>query len=181
VTSALVVVVNELATAIDRWRLPTVRSAAAGAPAHVTALSPWRSSPVSQLDVMKLATVVATIPAMTLTFDRLDRFPKGVLFLSLIEASTAAVRDLTRTLLRHYPECVPYGGEHPDPHPHLTVACGTNAELDIIEAEVEPAISGRLPFTVCRDEVEIIELQTSGRWLRTHRLPLRGRTPSFRW
>ncbi len=172
--SGLVVTVQELEPLIDRWRLATVESAAAGGPAHVTALYPWLDAPVSDEQLAELAGRLQECPPVSLTFDRVDRFPKGVLFLSLDDRSEREMRRLTRLLTDAYPECPPYGGEHPDPHPHLTVACGTPDQLDVIEPGVSGALGDSLPFTTIATEVVVMELHRDGRWVQAHRLPLRS-------
>jgi 2'-5' RNA ligase len=164
----LVLTVRELEEVIDRWRVPTVASAAAGGPAHVTALYPWLDAPVRPADVERLAGVLRAVEPITLSFDRLDRFPTGVLFLALTQDSEQDVRRLTRLLTREYPDCVPYGGEHPDPHPHLTVACGSPSELDAIEQQVEQALRAQLPFTTVCDRLVVMEQQPTGRWRQAH-------------
>jgi 2'-5' RNA ligase superfamily len=169
--SGLVLTVRSVEPAIDRWRVATVEAAAAGGPAHVTALYPWRDAPVPAPELDHLNDVLRNVRPITLTFDRLERFSSGVLFLALTEESAAAVRQLTRLLVSAYPECPPYGGEHPDPHPHLTVACGTADELDEIEAQVRVALRHVLPLSAVADGVVVMERQESGRWHQAHHVP----------
>jgi 2'-5' RNA ligase len=170
--SGLILTVRSLEPLIDRWRLPTVESAAAGGPAHVTALYPWRAAPVPGDEIEHLANVLRVVEPIPLTFDRLDRFPSGVLFLALTQDSELAVRRLTRLLVSQYPDCVPYGGEHPDPHPHLTVASGSSDELDQIQPQVQTAMEGVLPLRVLADHVTVMERQPDGRWHQGHHLSL---------
>jgi hypothetical protein len=122
----------------------------------------------------ELSKVLGQCPPVRLTFDRLDRFEKGVLFLALDKGSEQAARRLTQTLMHAYPQCLPYGGEHADPHPHLTVALGTTGELDGIEPDVTTALVGLLPYEVTCVEVTLMEQQPDGRWVQAHRFPLRA-------
>lgn len=172
--SGLVLAVPALEPVVDRWRVATVPTAAAGGPAHVTALYPWLEAPVTEPDLSDLSEVLGQCPPVRLTFDRLDRFEKGVLFLALDSDSEQAARRLTQTLMHAYPQCLPYGGEHADPHPHLTVALGTTGELDGIEPDVTKALAGLLPYTVTCEEVVVLEQQPDGRWVQAHRFPLRA-------
>jgi 2'-5' RNA ligase len=153
VESGLIPTVRSVEEVINQWRAATVESAAAGGPAHVTALYPWRDAPVPSADLEHLAEVLRKCEPVTLTFDRLDRFPSGV---------------LTRLLMAEYPECLPYGGEHLDPHPHLTVACGSASELDEIEPQVLQALRGRLPLTTIIEAVVVMEQLSTGRWNEAH-------------
>ncbi len=104
--------------------------------------------------------------------DRPGRFPEGVLFLALSEESDASVRALTRLLVKSFPACVPYGGAHPDPHPHVTVAMGSPSELDAIQGEVAVALDVLLPMTFVRREVVVMEQQPDGTWSQAHRVAL---------
>jgi hypothetical protein len=174
VESGLILAVRALEEVIDKWRVPTVESAAAGGPAHVTALYPWLDAPVQSQDLDRLKGILESVEPLTLTFDRLDRFPTGVLFLALTAESEHAVRRLTSHLMQEYPDCPPYGGEHPDPHPHLTVACGCPDDLDAMEPDVALALRDRLPFTTVCDSVVVMERQPTGRWHQAHRIGLGG-------
>lgn len=167
--TGLVLVVPELTEVVDRWRLPTVPSAAAGGPVHVTALYPWAATPTEN-DLEKLATVLDQIPPITLTLDRLERFAGGVLYLALAPDAHQACRQLTTVLMDAFPECIPYHGEHPDPHPHVTVAMGTDQELDVIEAEMGPVLAAVLPLEPMIGEVTVMERRPDGCWYQGHRL-----------
>ena len=170
--SGLVVTVQTLEPFVDRWRIATVESAAAGGPAHVTALYPWLDAPVAPENLVELASVLKECQPLTLTFDRLERFSTGVLFLALDDRSEPVMRRLSRKLMDAYPSCPPYGGEFPDPHPHLTIATGTAEELDEIEPQVADALRPLLPYTITAAEIVVMEQQADGRWVQAHRVPL---------
>lgn len=162
---------------IDRWRLATVESAAQGGPPHVTALYPWIDAPVGEQSLADVADALASCEPVALTFDRLDRFPSGVLYLALDHESEQAVRRLTAHLMRHYPECLPYGGEFPDPHPHLTVAQGAPRDLDAIATEVADALEPHLPFRATVDHLVVMERNAESRWIQAHCVALGGGAP----
>lgn len=151
-----------------------MESAAAGGPAHVTVLYPWLDAPVGREQLQELTTVLNDCPAVSLTFDRLERFPSGVLFLALEAQSEQRMRQLSRRLMDAYPDCLPYGGEFPDPHPHLTIAKGTEEELDEIEPQLARALQPLLPYAITATEVVVMEEQSDGRWVQAHRVPLAG-------
>ncbi len=65
--SGLVLQLSDLATVVDRWRLPTVPTAAAGGPVHVTALYPWLAAPTTPEQRTELAEVLADQSPVELT------------------------------------------------------------------------------------------------------------------
>lgn len=166
-------VVPGLTEHVDRWRLPTVPSAGAGGPVHITALYPWLSTPTAD-DFDQLQAVLGLVGPITLTLDRLERFPGGVLYLALAPEAHHACRHLSHLLMQAFPDCIPYDGEHPDPHPHVTVALGTDAALDVIEAEMEPVLAPLLPFEVTIQQMTVMERQHDGCWRQRRRCGLAG-------
>jgi 2'-5' RNA ligase len=175
VESGLVVTVDELAPIVDRWRLPTVPSAALGGPVHVTILYPWVDAPASSANLARLAQVLADVAPAALTFDRLERFPSGVLYLALDAASERQCRSLAARVRTAFPDCIPYGGEHPDPTPHLTVAMADDGEaLDLIEAEVATSLRSLLPHNALMEELTVMARAEDDRWTRAHQIPLLG-------
>jgi 2'-5' RNA ligase len=117
--SAIDVYLPEVAGLLDRWRLPTVSVAALGVPPHITVLYPWRPAPLRPSDIAEVAAAAAEIPPFTITLSRLARFP-GVLYLR--PEPDVTLRALIRRLAAAFPDTPPYGGQFPDPTPHLTVA-----------------------------------------------------------
>ena len=74
---------------------------------------------------------------------------------------------LIQALSRRF-DVLPYGGEHPDIVPHMTVASSGDAALiESIESEVTPA----LPIRARADHAEVWNL-IAGRWRRFDRVPM---------
>lgn len=169
--SGIVLCVPELAPAIDRWRIPTVRSAAFSAPVHVTCLYPWHPAPVTPQAIAELQRSVRGFGVVTLTFRRLATFPSGVLYL-LPEPPETVVR-LTRRLEAAFPKYPPYGGQFPDPQPHLTIAeAAPGPQLDALRAEVDQTLATILPVTIVIDHITVMEQDTDRRWHQAHQIPL---------
>jgi len=116
--------------------------------------------------------VLLRAEAITLAFSHLDRFPSGVLFLALSDEADEAVREVTRQLVAAFPTCQPYGGEFPDPHPHLTVALGTNAELDAIQHVAEGTLAPFMNTPVTITDVTVMERDTDELWREAHHVSL---------
>ena len=116
--------------------------------------------------------MLALTPAVALTFTHLERFPSGVLFLALDQTSAAAVSAITRQLVAGFPSCVPYGGEFPDPHPHLTVALGTHPELDIIQSHAANALAPFLHAPFALTHATVMEQDRDRLWQQAHTIRL---------
>lgn len=160
--SAIDVYLPELAGLLDRWRVPTVAVAAKGMPPHITVLYPWRPGPLQASDLADAAAAVADLPPFALSLLRLGRFP-GVLYLR--PEPDDDLRALTRRLADAFPDTPPYGGQFPDPTPHLTVAtAATKGELDQIEAEVSAHLGPHLPLTLTISTLAIEEEGSDGMW-----------------
>ena len=171
VQSAVDLVLPELAPLVDRWRLTTVDVAALGVLPHVTLLYPWAAGPVPVSALERLVRALHGVPPIELHFSALERFDGGVLFLSLEAESEERVKELARRVARAFPEHAPYGGQFSDPRPHVTVAKGSEQQLDVVEGEFRAAIS--LPLVINRDVVTVTEEQSDGSWVATHRVQLR--------
>jgi len=174
--SALVVALPEAAQAVDDWRERTCADRpSAGVPPHVTILFPF--VPAAELGagtIDRMHGLFARFPAFDVVLRELRRFP-GVLnlapepdepFRRLIEAAAAA-----------YPERPPYGGEIPldEVVPHVTVAQGDPALLDVAEADVAAALPIASPV---REVVLLEEVEPDWeRWRVRAAVPLGRRAP----
>ena len=111
--------------------------------AHITALGPFAPDP-SEAVRMTIAAIAATTGRVGTRLERLGQFPNGIIH--LVPDPADELRELTRRLVRAFPDHPPYGGEFGDDvQPHLTVdaASGTvslasTAELlrDVVPVDV---------------------------------------------
>lgn len=147
-------VVGDLRARLDR-------SAGWGVPAHVTLLYPFRNPDrIDDRARAALAAAVAGVPAFALTLTRTAWFGDNVLW--LLPEPDQPFRDLTAALHQRFPDCPPYGGEHPELVPHLTI--GHDVPVEVLRA-AERAVRPRLPI---RTTVTVARLMqegaTDGRW-----------------
>jgi 2'-5' RNA ligase len=161
--SAIDIGLPELAELVDHWRMPTVPVASQGVPPHITLLYPWRPAPLHPEDLHDVAAAVAGVAPFTLTFQQVGHFP-GALFLS--PEPEGVLRNLTRRLVRAFPETPPYGGQFgADPTPHLTIALAeTEAELNRLETEIRACLEPRFPLQVPVHALSLEEEGTDGTW-----------------
>ncbi len=164
----MLVPVPEAEPVVGRWRELYDPSAGAGVPAHVTLLYPF--VPAEALDsrhVVRLQQLFARFGPFNCVFERVESFGDQVLYLAPNPAEPFV--DLTRQLVRLYPDYPPYGGAYPDVVPHLTVAHrDERADLELIRREVEAG----LPIHCAIENVWLMAEQTGGRWRLLNKLGL---------
>jgi 2'-5' RNA ligase superfamily len=107
---------------------PTVRqhrarldeAARDGVPAHITVLYPFLPpAEIGESVLVSLGRLLAELAAFEFTLDRVGWFGEEVVWLGLRDpAPFTALTDLVFTA---FPSCPPYGGQHPEVIPHLTI------------------------------------------------------------
>jgi 2'-5' RNA ligase len=158
--TALVVAVPEAEASVGALRLQYDRWAARGVPAHVTILSPFLSD--EELDEVALEAAFASHHAFDFELARVDRFGDDVTYLAPVP--DAPFRALTAAVWRRWPSHPPYGGEHLDPVPHLTVA---ETKLEVPDVEAALPIAAR-----AREVLLLVETEPDGAWAVLRRYPL---------
>ena len=148
--SAVIVAVPEAERAVSSWRARLDPAAGWGVPAHVTVLYPFL--PPAEIDdavLEQLAAAVAAVPAFDCTLARVSWFGAAVVWLDPDPAEP--FRELTARVWRGFPQCPPYGGQHDEPIPHLTVGVGA-ALSDMRDAErsVQALLPIRARVTLAR-------------------------------
>ena len=172
--SAFIVRVPEAEPHVAHWRDRFDPSARLGVPAHITLLFPFMSPELISIAVREqLSRLAASIASFTFELASIKRFP-GVLYLAPEPA--APFIALTKRLAAQFPEFQPYGGQHEDIVPHLTVARATEPELAHVEAELAASLGG-VPLVAECTEFSLIENST-GLWRLAHNFPLAAGTPT---
>jgi 2'-5' RNA ligase len=161
--SALVVLVPEAEAAVKSFRDRFDPSAAAGMPAHITLLYPFR--PPDEVDGVLLDSLrecFTRFAPIQFTLGSIRRFPVEVLYLA--PEPDEPFRQLTLAIWGRYPETPPYGGKWPDIIPHLSVASlADERQLDGIADDFVEASRGSLPIRATASEIALMD-NRSGRW-----------------
>ena len=144
-------------------------SARLGVPAHITLLYPFMSPELIGTVVVEQArAAVAATHSFAFTLKRVCRFP-GALYLA--PEPSAPFVELTNSLVRQFPEFLPYGGQYEVIVPHLTVAHGGRLEHSRAETELLTSLPGSAGITCSCSELVLIENAT-GRWQQMHSFPV---------
>jgi 2'-5' RNA ligase len=161
-TTALVILVPEAEALVKAFRDQYDPAAAAGMPAHVTVLYPFKTLEHIGADVMAvLRSLCSRHPGFRFSLGALQRFPT---VLSLAPHPATPFKTLTRVVADRYPETPPYGGAFADILPHLTIAHVNDAHrLDQISDEFHRAARGKLPIHGYAEQVWLMA-QQGGRW-----------------
>jgi 2'-5' RNA ligase len=164
IESALMVVVPEAEPLVKPFRDRYDPSAAAGVPAHVTLLYPFKHpDAVDRTVVGDLGRLFHRRTLFRFSLATIRRFPDAVLYLA--PEPDEPFRTLTLAIWDRYPETPPYAGKFPDIVPHLSVACvGDEQQLDRISEDFARASAGKLPIRATATGVALME-KRSGRWL----------------
>ncbi|MDO8905347.1 2'-5' RNA ligase family protein [Hydrogenophaga sp.] len=138
---------------------PTVKL---GVPPHISILVPFMDpAHVTPAVLAKAQEALMEVPSFEFTLRRVGRFPTTTY---LAPAPSAPFVAMTAALVRVFPEFPPYGGEHAEVIPHLTVADGDaeRASLAALELEEKLRAAGQIKATACTSVV-LLENST-GRW-----------------
>jgi 2'-5' RNA ligase len=166
--SAFIVRVPEADPHVARLRERFDPSARLGVPAHVTLLFPFMSPELVTSSILAAVSKLAlSVSAFPFRLGPIKRFP-GVVYLATEPA--APLVALTRQLAGLFPEFPPYGGDHQEIVPHLTVAQAAEAELAQVEAELLASLASTSISTTCSEFV-LIE-NSSGLWRPMHTFAL---------
>jgi len=156
--SALVALVGEAEPLVALSRLVHDPMAARGVPAHVTVLHPFRDV-VDEETARTVAQIVSGIDRFDATFRTVGRFPGEVVFLQ--PEPLERFKEMTRRFVDAFPDCPPYGGAFPDPHPHLTVGSGVTEET---ADYLEQAMTIGLPIESRIDRLTLLVEDEDGQW-----------------
>ena len=167
--TAIAIPFPELAPAIDEIRLKHTKAGAEGVPAHVTLLVPFADSEsLSPGDVATAATIVGRFRAFDVRFETFRYFDadEAVLYLAP-EPSEPFVRIID-ALVEAFPAYPPYGGVYSEHVPHVTVAEGARATLELFERQ----LAERLPLEARVEAAWLFQRDAEERWHPRDALPL---------
>ncbi len=169
--SALVALVPAAEDIVKPFRDRFDPTAAAGVPAHITLLYPFKApGDIDDVVTDRLRDCFSRSAPIRFSFGEVKRFPGGVLYLAPKPAEP--FRQLTLSVWKLYPEWPPYGGKWPEITPHLSIASvGEDALLTAIESEFAEASRGRLPITSVVSDVSLM-MSHAGRWTKKMSFPM---------
>jgi 2'-5' RNA ligase len=168
--SALVVLVPEAESLVESFRKRFDPAAANGVPAHVTILFPFKSPDrLTAETIATLRSLFSKIPAFSVSFVESRRFPD---FLYLAPVPPQPFQQLTETVVKNFPDTLPYGGEFKEIVPHLTVAEADDPQqMDPIAAEFHKQARGKLPIKIKVSSISLIDNE-NGQWCVREKFPL---------
>jgi len=163
IESALFIFVPEAEGLARPFRDRYDPSAAAGVPAHITLLLPFKpSDEIDEVVLDDLRRCFARFAPFEFSLLSIRRFPDAIY---LAPEPDEPFRRLTLAIWERYPEAPPYGGKWPEIIPHLTVAQLTDhQQLDRIADEFTQACRGKLPIHATVVETLLMD-NRSGHWL----------------
>ena len=156
------ILVTELDDILSPWRHATASVASKSVPPHISLLYPWRSAPIDDADINALRAVVQDHRSLRLRFAGIGNFPNGTIYLGIEKAPGLTL--LIRKIFKAFPDTPPYGGEFPDPMPHLTVANSSDENLDELIQEISAALASKLPIEIAVQEIVVMEEDETGNW-----------------
>jgi 2'-5' RNA ligase len=172
--TAILITVPELAAFTDPWRSVSRSSARPQVPLnelippHVTVLVPWVAEP-GDADVARLAEALAGVEPFELSFPTAGQFPNGTAWLK--PEPFDRVVELLHAVFAAFPDCPPYGGEFPEPHPHLTISSSSQGGPTVV-AEATAALAAAPPPSVRLTQVGLWREGADGVWREFGAVPL---------
>jgi 2'-5' RNA ligase len=172
IETAVVVTIGPAEAAVAPYRRAHTPSGARGMPAHVTLMVPFADGELLDVATIRdLRDELSRFPAFQVTLREFARFPgpaarpaERVLY-AVPEPADPFV-EMTASIAVRF-GVLPYGDEHTDIIPHLTIASSADEGLlDRIEAELQPAF----PITAALTAASLWEHATEG-WRMTAGLP----------
>ena len=164
--TAFIVRVPEAEACVNALRERFDVSVQLGVPAHITVLVPFMSPDLVTDTVLQDAQdALSQEPSFAFSLERVARFPATTY---LAPEPAEPFIEITRALVRRFPEYPPFSGQHESIVPHLTVANGNAevAETVTVELEALLRLHGQIR-SVCAS-VALLE-NSSGRLKELHR------------
>jgi 2'-5' RNA ligase len=172
--SALILPIPEIASVAQPYRRRDTTDGAMGVLPHITILYPFITHSEWNPGFREnLETRLSTFSPFTFKLARLNHFPTNrTLFLDPVPHEP--ILDLTRALVKMFPDYLPYEGAIPldELYPHVTIATGsTDQDLYEIEESFSREIADQLPLAITAREVWFI-VKSGNCWQRHTTIPL---------
>jgi 2'-5' RNA ligase len=152
--SAIIVPVPETEQLLNRYRRALKHAGAALVPAHVTVLYPFvHPREIGPHTLADIADAVAGFPAFDCMFAQVKWFGEEVVWLE--PNPDNHFRALTKAVCERFPDHQPYGGEHRETVPHLTVADSRTGD-PVSKRHAAAGIDAGLPIQARIDRVRLV-------------------------
>jgi hypothetical protein len=171
--SAFVIRVPEAEACVGALRERFDASVKLGVPAHITVLVPFMPPErITDAVLERAHAALIEVPAFCFDLVEIRRFPNTTY---LSPQPPEPFVALTESLVRNFPSYPPFGGEFEAIIPHLTVAHGNAAEVEVAAVELAAIIRthGRIASSCA--SVALLE-NSSGHWRQMHVFNLPART-----
>lgn len=163
--SAFIVPVPQAEPLVGDLRRRFDATAALGVPAHITVLVPFMDPRQITPEVLEQAQrALDRVAAFSFSLGAAARFPATAYVAP--EPPGPFVR-MNEALVEAFPDFQPYGGEHQEIVPHLTVADGNASEATEATAELQARLDASGAVRADCTSVVLIENST-GRWEELH-------------
>lgn len=150
--TALLLTVPAAEPAVGRHRARLDEAARDGVPAHITVLYPFLPpAEISERVLARLRDLFAGFGAFEFTLDRVGWFGEDVVWLGPFDP--APFSALTTLAFIAFPSCPPYGGQHTEVIPHLTIS--HLGGWQVLHAAAE-SVSPCLPVEAAAAEVTLM-------------------------
>ena len=169
--SGLAISVPEADLLVGPFRDKYDSSAAAGMPAHITLLYPFKHpSELNEHVTEQLKQCFASFRAFDFSLSVIRRFAGGVLYLA--PEPDEPFRRLTLAVWDCFPDTPPYAGRYSRVVPHLTLAqLAGEQQADRVATEFAQASPGQLPICAIASEIALMDTLT-GSWQVRTTIPL---------
>jgi 2'-5' RNA ligase len=171
--SALIVEVPAAEPVVGRYRAELDANSVLGVPAHVTVLAPFVPVRLFRADERdRLLRVLAAVAPFDFRLDRTGWFGTTTLWLG--PEDPAPFAGLTQRVFAAFPDYPPFGGQHDEVVPHLTVGLDRGVD-ELLRAE--EGIMPNLPIVGRVSAVTLkAESSSGGRWETLASFPLGSST-----
>lgn len=147
--SALLLPVPAAEPAVGPHRARLDEAAWDGVPAHITVLYPFLPpAGIGDSVLVSLGTLFAGLAAFEFALDRVGWFGDEVVWLG--PRDPAPFTAMTNLVFTTFPSCPPYGGQHSEVIPHLTIGHSGGPQALRTAAE---SVSPCLPIEAAAEEV----------------------------
>ena len=141
--------------------------------AHITLLCPWVCSKNVSKELERVAALIGVHSEFELTCSQIQHFPETIY---LAPDDPEPILQLMTTLFNAYPAYPPYGGQHDEIIPHLTIVQPKSNDLKQVFQQIQNSRQPPRPLVSHINHVSVMECDNHGNWVSCIDLPLKRLT-----